>query len=120
MTEERDPMLQRLFADADVQLDAEQFVTGVMARTRVLRYRRMATIGGMILVFGVLAWLLALPLQELAQLLSQLLATTLVDLGEGWLTFLLAPINNVASVVIIGGKLIRMAWKRIVSASYVN
>ena len=48
---------------------------------------------------------ITLPLQEFALLISQILTSSLIDLGEGWLTFFLAPINNIASILVVGGKM---------------
>lgn len=58
------------------------------------------------------------PPQELTVLIAQSLSTTLVDLGESWFATVLSPINSVATVLVVGVKAIRMALKRIRSASY--
>jgi hypothetical protein len=116
-TDQRDPFLQSLFAEAGQQLEGEAFGARVMARTRRLRYLALA--GGAALALTVLsgAWLLfGLPLFEFAVLLSQALATPLFNLGEGWLALVLLPVNTVASVLVIALKALRMLHKRIYGA----
>ena len=118
MTDDRDPLLQKLFAEARQDLAGEQFTAQVMAKTKILKYRNLAGGIAALLVALVLAWLFALPLQEFAQLITRFLAISLLDLGDSWLAWLLSPINNVASVLVICGKGLRVAWKKIRTASY--
>ena len=120
MTEDRDPLLQSLFAESQQDLDGDIFVANVMRGTRRQRYRLIAGATGIALVLAITTWQLALPLQNFAQLLAQALTITLVDLGDSWLAWLFAPINNVASLLILSIKAIRSGKKRIVGASFVN
>ena len=65
-------------------------------------------------------WLFSAPLQASAMLLIQSMATPLVALEEGWIAWAVSPVNNIASVVVLSVKAVRMLWKRISNASYVN
>ncbi len=118
MTDDRDPILQSLFDDAQHNLDGEAFTAQVMAQTHKLKYSVIA--GGLVVAIALAAsaWLLALPLQELAQLIAQILTTSLVDLGESSAAWVLAPVNNVASLLISSVKAIRVIRKKIIGASY--
>jgi len=116
-TDQRDPFLQSLFAEAGPELEGEAFRARVMTRTRSLRY--LVLTGGVALVLAVLgcAWLLfGIPLFEFAVLVSQVLATPLFNLGEGWLALALLPVNTVASVLVIALKALRMLQKRVLGA----
>ena len=42
----------------------------------------------------------------------------LFDLGEGWLALVFMPVNNVASVLVIGLRAMHLAWKKLISASF--
>ena len=117
MTDDRDPRLQALFAEAQHALDGETFTARVMARSRFLRYRALSLWGGMAFVLAAGAWYLAIPL-EVAQLLAQALTTTLIDLGDGWLAWVFSPVNNIAALLVLFVKAIRVGRKRIIGAAY--
>jgi len=119
MTDDRDPLLEALFAEAQHDLDGEPFTARVMAQTRFVRYRVFAPWIGVALILAGGAWFLAIPL-EVAQLIAQALATTLIDLGGGWLAWLLSPVNNIAALLVLGVKTIRIGWKKIIGASYAS
>jgi hypothetical protein len=118
MTEERDPILQQLFTEARQDLDDEVFTARVMQRSRFARYQTAAgwLAAALILVVG--AGVLFTPLQEFALLVGQGLTTALIDLGDGWWALVVAPINSVASVLVLLVKGTRMAMTKIRSASY--
>ena len=117
MTDELDPRLQELFAARREELDGEAFTDRVMARTRYLKYRVPALIAG-ITVMVVLVSLLLMPaLEGFAYYVAVGLTTALIDLGEGWLAFFLAPVNTVGSLLILSAKLIRVAQKKLLRVS---
>ena len=110
--------LQSLFEEARQDLDPEKFTAEVMLHTRRLRNRNRLVWAGVGLIVAIFAWFLALPVQGFAQLASQLLTISLIDLGEGWLAFVFSPINNIASIQVLGFKGIRMGRKKILSAGF--
>ena len=124
-TEDRDPLLQTLFAESEQvaesaqELDAEAFTARVMAGTRFMRYRALAPWGGAALAIAAGAWYLGVPL-EIAQLVAQVLTTTLMDLGEGWLAWVFSPINNVAALLALFAKALRIGRKKIRRLSYAS
>lgn len=121
MTGDRDKLLRAAFAEARQNLDDEVFTARVMTRSRNLLY---ALAGGAIsLALVILAgvWLtIGVPLLEFAVLISQVFTTALVDLGEGWLALVFMPVNNIASLFVLSGKAILMAWKKLIRASFSN
>ena len=119
MTDDRDPFLQTLFAEAQHDLDGEVFTAQVMAQMRFLRYRSVAPWIFVALMLAAGAWFFAIPL-EVAQLIAQVLTITLIDLGDSWLAWLFSPINNIAALLIISVKAIRIGRKKIIGASYAN
>jgi hypothetical protein len=120
MTNERDPVLSSLFASSIVDQDDKEFTEHVVAKTRSFRYKIVAGLLAVALVLVAFAWIFSLPVQEILQLITQGLTTRLADLGDGWPAWILAPINNVASVLVLSLKAIRMLRKKIISTSYVS
>ena len=116
MTDDWGPQLQTLFKEASEDLDGEVFTTGVLTRTRVRRNRVIAGLGGVVVVLAVCAWLLTVPVFGFVQITTQVLTTTLIDLGEGWLAWMLAPVNNIARLLVVSVKAIRMSWKKLIRA----
>jgi hypothetical protein len=112
MTDDRDPHLQNLFAEAEEELEAEVFTSRVLVQARQFRVRIVAgwSLGALTLAF--IAWLLDIP-QELPQLVAQSLTATLVDLGDSWLSWLFAPINNIASLIVLSVRALHVGMKKL-------
>lgn len=120
MTDDRDPRLQALFADAQGELDGEEFVTGVMAKTRKPKQLLIVVLSGLALLLVAGTWLFSLPAFEISQVIATALTTTLIDLGEGWAAWILSPVNNIASLVVLSLKGIRMIQKKVRGVSYLG
>ena len=119
ITNNQDQMLQSVFAEARQDLDGEAITARVMAKTRSRRNLLVAggVISALVLLTG--AWLVfAVPLLEFAVLITQGLSMTLVDLGEGWLALVFLPVNNIASLLVITVKAIRIFQKKILGGSF--
>jgi hypothetical protein len=120
MKEDQNNHLQTLFAEVREDLDGEAFTAGMMAQTRFQRYRVPIMISGIALVVVVCAVLFAPSLLDFVLLITQVLTTTLIDLGEGWLAWIFSPINNIASLLILSGRALFVGWKLITRATYSN
>jgi len=121
MAGDRDKLLQAAFAEARQNLDDEVFTARVMTRSRNLLYLLAGGAISVALVILAGIWLtIGIPLLEFAVLISQVFTTALVDLGEGWLALVFMPVNNIASLFVLSGKAILMAWKKLISASFSN
>jgi hypothetical protein len=120
MTEARDPVLQSLFDQPRHVEDNQEFVARVVARTRRLRYQLIGALAALALMLLAGAWVLSIPVQATVFSITQVLTTALFDLGESWTAWLLAPVNNIASLLIISLKATRMVWKKIKSATWSN
>ena len=120
MTDNWDPLLKTLFADAQQDLDGKAFTAHVMAQMRRRRFRVIAGWFGVALILAVFAWLLALPLQEFAQLISQGLTRSLIDLGDSWLAWVFSPVNKIGTLLILSVQAIRIVRKKIIGASYAH
>ena len=114
MTEPLDPRLQSLFAGPQDELDGEAFVTGVVAKTRFLKYRLPAMLAGIIALLMIFALLLAPSLQEFALVVAWGMTASLFDLGEGWLAWFLMPVNTVGSLVLLVAKIVHLGKKMII------
>jgi len=119
MTNNQDQLLQTVFAEARQDLDGTAFTARIMSRTRRLLY--ILAIGGMAFAGIVLAgaWLMfGMPLLEFAVMISNVLTTTLIDLGEGWMALVFMPVNNIASLIIITARAAHIGWKKMTGASF--
>ena len=116
MTDNKDPYLQTLFADAQRDLEGEVFVDKVMAKTRFSRFRLPVMLSAVALALLICALLLTSSLQAFALLLARGLTTTLIDLGDGWIAWFLSPANTVGSLFVLLAKVVRMGQKKITGA----
>jgi Ca2+/Na+ antiporter len=116
MTDERDPRLSLLFAESQDPLDEEAFIEQVLERTRNIKYRISAAIALIVLIIATSAWYLSIPI-ELAQILAQVLTTSVVELGSGWLGLILSPINNMGGLIVISVKALRVGWKKMMNVA---
>jgi len=119
MTDDRDLILHTLFAEVQHELDGDEFTARVMAQTRSLSYRVTVAWICAGLVLATCTWMLAIPL-EVAQLITQALTTTLIDLGDSWVAWAFSPVNNIAALLVLLVKAIRIVRKKITNASYSN
>lgn len=118
MTDDRDPLLETLFAEAESELDGELFTAQAIAQPLKLKHRLLAVGVCVVLIVGLCAWLFAVPVQEFALLLTQFLSTPLFELGESSLTGILSPVNNLASGLVLTAKLLWVGWKKITGVTY--
>lgn len=121
MTDNHDQLLQSVFAQARQDLDGEALTSRIMAKTRKLLF--LFAGGGISLALVLLTsvWMIfGIPLLEFAVLISQALTMQLFDLGEGWLTLVFMPVNNIASLIVIAAKAIHLGWKKVISGSFTN
>lgn len=117
MTDDRDPFLESLFAEAESELDGRQFTAQAIAQPQKLKQRLLAAGAGIALLIALCAWILAIPVQEFSLLLTQVLSTPLFDPGETSVSWILVPVNNLASGLLLVAKLLRMGWKKITGAT---
>jgi hypothetical protein len=121
MTEHRDPVLQTLFAVDQIDQndqDAQAFTARVMAKTRKLIYQLAGVLAAVALLLLICVWVFAIPLQEVVQLVTQTVSVTLFDLGDGWASWVFSPVNNIASLIVLSLKAIRIVHKKVLRASY--
>ncbi len=120
MADDRDQFLQTLFAEVTHDLGGKEFTARVVAQTGRWKYQVVAIAAFITLILVTCAWFFTLPLQEFAFLITQALTITLVDMGDSWLAWLLAPVNNIASLIVISVKAIRVVRKKMLGVSYSN
>jgi hypothetical protein len=102
MTDDKDPALQTLFAEASQELDDEAFSVQVMEGVRKHKRRAVYYRFGAMLMVLVAVWLLSAPLQEAVGLLSQAVTRSLIDIDNQLLARLLSPVNSVAAALALG------------------
>jgi len=99
MNDERDPLLESLFARAERELVEDKFTAQVMAQ--VATRRRNVLIGRLAVVALLVALelLLSTPLQNSASVITQVLSTSLVELEGGAVATVVSPINSIAGLI---------------------
>ncbi len=113
MADERNPTLEALFAEPAAELADDAFVNEVMTQTRIRKYWLLASLASAALIVVLVAWTYSEPALQLARMLTQALTVSLFDVGDGWLAWILLPVNSVAGLLVLIAKAARMAWKRI-------
>lgn len=113
MSNDYDPRLQALFAQARRTFDRKTFTREILER--VDRERRRALLVWSVLGIAALAVfvLLANSLFAVLALANQLLPVSLVDIETEWLRLLVSPINSVAAVIALCALGIREFFRRI-------
>ena len=99
MNDERDPLLESLFARAERELVEDKFTAQVMAQVAT---RRRNVLIGRIAIVALLVSLELLPstpLQNSAGIITQALSTSLVELEGGAVATVVSPINSVAGLI---------------------
>ncbi|MDH3747386.1 MAG: hypothetical protein OER97_04200 [Gammaproteobacteria bacterium] len=99
MNDERDPLLETLFAQVERELVEDDFTAQVMAQ--VEKRRRNVLIGRLAIValFVALELLLSAPLQNSVGIITQVLSTSLIEVENEWLALIFAPLNSVAGLI---------------------
>lgn len=99
MNDERDPVIEALFANAEKTLEGDVFADRVMAGVN-RRHRRIVGIRvAIILALVILELVTSDPIQDYVGTATQLLSMQLLDLGDNWLSALFSPLNSVLGVV---------------------
>jgi hypothetical protein len=120
MNDERDPILQALFAESNDDLNPEPFISSVMKQASNRRFVSILRAGAAVLVLLGVTIFLPFDITRLGILITQGLANELVSIGNVYAAWLLAPVNNVASLIVLCFKAVRIALKRARTATYAN
>lgn len=120
MTEDRDPFLQTLFAEGQLELEGDAFIEDVMARTRNVRRSLYLSFAAMVLSFIAVALMAGWPLLGLAITFSEVLGMELISFGNSTISWMLLPINNLATLLVLLWRVVLVAWNRASSASYIS
>ena len=99
MNDVRDPLLESLFVQAERELVDDEFTARVMAQ--VATRRRNVLLGRLAIVALLVALelLLSAPLQNSADVITQVLGTSLVELEDGAVATVVSPINSIAGLI---------------------
>jgi hypothetical protein len=99
MSDERDPLLESLFAEAAIESADEEFNNAVMENVK--RRRRNVLIGRVSIVALIVLFelLLSSPMQNSIGTMTAALSMSLVDLPAGWFASAVAPLNSIAGLI---------------------
>jgi len=109
-----DPNLQLLFDNAAEDLSEESFTKKVMKRSRFLRYLVPGLLISIASVLIILVIVFSPSLQEFIKITNQLVTVDLFDLGDGLPAIFLDPINNIATLLVISIKMLRVLYLKII------
>ena len=107
MTEERDPDIQALFAQAEEPLEDTAFSETAAARVAALQRRARLRRWAFAIVLLLVLLFAAPPLQAIATGLAGLLALPIVRVDNPLLAQLLLPVNNSAFIL----ALLLLCWR---------
>ena len=99
MNDERDPLLESLFVQAEQECIDEQFTAKVMAG---IDKRRRAVLMGRLCVIVLLVaieLMLNAPLQNSVGALTQVFSTSLFQVENEWLAYAFGPLNSIAGLI---------------------
>jgi len=99
MSDERDPLLDSLFAEAENEQTDDEFTAKVMLS---IEKRRRNIITGRIGIVGLLfalEFLLSAPLQNSVGVLANTLSMSLIPIQSEWLAAAFAPLNSIAGLI---------------------
>lgn len=113
MSEERDPLLQAAFIEAEQDFPAEPFTAGVITKVHKVKTTRLLLLCALALMFLLLAGLFAAPLQAAGYKLVQLTTASFYPLSNNSLAAVLMPVNNMGSLFLLVFFSLRMAYKKI-------
>lgn len=122
--ETTDPMLEAWFAEATDPEADDQFTAAVMSRTRKFKWRVIGiaalVLAGLLASF--LGAFLVFPgvMSEGILMIVGFVTLPVLSLGEGWLAWVLTPINTVGALLVAVIKLLRVVTRKALGASYVN
>ncbi len=99
MNDERDPLLESLFAQAESAPADDNFIADVMAN--INKRHRNVFIGRIAIVTLLVTFelVMASPMQNFVGSITGAMSTALVDVTNEWLSVAVAPINSVAGVM---------------------
>ena len=99
MNDERDPLLESLFAQAESAPADDNFIAEVMAN--IDKRRRNVFIGRIAIValFVIFELVMASPMQNFVGAIAEVMSTALFEVTNEWLSVAVAPVNSIAGLV---------------------
>ncbi len=113
MTNELDPNIESLFRASADELPNGSFTKHVMAEVENRRRRSMIGWSVVAVVLLVGAWLAVLSLQDAIFVVSELLPSQLIDLGDSMVAGSIAPLNSPTGLAGIAGLMIYLAFRKL-------
>ena len=99
MNDERDPLLESLFAQADCDLVDEAFTADVMDGVRKRRFNVFAGRLSIIALLIALELLLNAPFQNSAGTFVDAMGSGLFQVDNEWLAYAVGPLNSIAGLI---------------------
>lgn len=99
MSDERDPLIESLFDEADYGLEDETFTNAVVDRVKGRRSAALVSRLAVLALLVALEVVLESPLQASLGVVADVLGMSLIELESEWLAFVLAPVNSIAGLL---------------------
>ena len=113
MTNDRDPDLQKLFDLAAYDIATDDFTARVESQINKARRKTIFTWAAVYVLLIAVVLLLTAPVLEATGLVLQFLPTSLVEVDDGLVTQVFAPVNTVSAVVGLGILGLRAAIRKL-------
>lgn len=113
MSQDRDPMLESFFAQAQQELVDEQFAAAVMHRIKARSRRVLAGRLAIVALIAALELLLDAPLQNSVGVITEVLGAPLYRIESEWLAFALTPVNSLAGLLGLGLLGLHFIYRRV-------
>jgi hypothetical protein len=111
MSTSRDPNLQDLFTQAEVDFRDDSFAADILRQINRERRRTLLAWSALsVLALTCLAYLVS-PVFTAIGMATQLLPVSLVEIETEWMRLLLSPINSVAAAIAVGALSIRKFFR---------
>lgn len=114
MTDDHDPLVASMFADAERGFDDPDFIDAVMKRIRSRRRRVLFARALIVAALIALEVVLESPLQNSLGILGEVLGDPLIAINDGWINYLLSPVNSIAGLIGLTLLGLNLLYRRIV------
>jgi len=119
MNNERDLILQQLFADTYAPLPVDEFTIKVMQRTRALKIRAYVLWGLAAVIAVFAAWYLYSGfVLQLTNFITHALSIELVVFDSDWVRWVLTPINTLGGLLALTYTVVRRFRRRVTCIGY--
>lgn len=99
-------------------LGDEDFRNSVKKKVKQMEWQDRVGLGLLGVVGIIVPWLAHLPLSSTITLVTDLMTSPLLELGDGFVSLIFCPIYNVAAIMMVVARLMWSYWRRLFRVTY--